>query len=185
MAERMKTNDESLALAVKEVENGHFSISLAGRCFNEKTERYVEADSNDYLRVSFTVDGKRHFVNLHRLVYTLFYGAIPKGLVINHIDGNKQNNSIINLEAITPAENMRHARAKGLYDTGRVSEHYAGNKGTNNPNSKLTNEQVAEIRGWFIGCGVRLQELADKYNVSYSSVRNIIKGRRYKQEMPF
>lgn len=48
-----------------------------------------------------------------RIVYELFKGPIPEGLVINHIDGDKCNDNIDNLEAITMGENNKHA-----YDTG-------------------------------------------------------------------
>lgn len=48
-----------------------------------------------------------------RIVYTLFKGPIPEGLVINHIDGVKTNDHIDNLEAVTYSQNNKHA-----YDTG-------------------------------------------------------------------
>lgn len=44
---------------------------------------------------------------VHRLVYRLFRGEIPKDMEINHIDGNKQNNKIDNLELVTRQENLR------------------------------------------------------------------------------
>ena len=57
--------------------------------------------------------------SVHRLVYETFQGAIPNGYCINHIDGDKQNNRCTtdhtnNLEAITMAENNKHARDNGL-----------------------------------------------------------------------
>jgi hypothetical protein len=46
---------------------------------------------------------------VHRLVYESFRGPIPDGLEINHIDGNKKNNSLENLEAVTRKQNLHHA----------------------------------------------------------------------------
>lgn len=51
---------------------------------------------------------------LHRIVYQTFVGEIPEGLQINHIDGNKLNNHITNLEAVTASQNVLHAFANGL-----------------------------------------------------------------------
>lgn len=42
----------------------------------------------------------------HRLVYEAFAGKIPKGLEIDHIDGDKHNNDITNLRAVNRSENM-------------------------------------------------------------------------------
>lgn len=49
---------------------------------------------------------------LHRILYEHKHGAIAKGMVIDHKDGNKTNNAIENLEAITQSENVKRAFAK-------------------------------------------------------------------------
>lgn len=45
----------------------------------------------------------------HRVVWNLFNGEIPKGLVIDHIDGNPLNNNIKNLRVVSQAENNRNS----------------------------------------------------------------------------
>lgn len=62
-----------------------------------------------YLSVSLTIDGKHKNVNVHRLVASNFIDEIPDGLVINHIDGNKCNNFVENLEICTMSYNTKHA----------------------------------------------------------------------------
>lgn len=44
---------------------------------------------------------------LHQIIYLAFKGEIPEGYVIDHVDGNKLNNSISNLEAVTRKENAK------------------------------------------------------------------------------
>lgn len=58
-----------------------------------------------YLFVSSVINGRQVTCPAHRLVYQYFYGNIPEGLVINHINGIKTDNYPKNLEAITVAEN--------------------------------------------------------------------------------
>lgn len=43
--------------------------------------------------------------NVHRVIYTACYGEIPEGMQVNHIDEDKSNNSIFNLNLMTPKEN--------------------------------------------------------------------------------
>ena len=54
----------------------------------------------------------------HRFVYECFYGEIPEGMQIHHIDHDKQNNVLDNLQMVTDAENKMHAKKAGR-KTGR------------------------------------------------------------------
>jgi len=54
---------------------------------------------------------KRAFCRVHRIVWELHNGPVPEGLEIDHIDGDKQNNDIINLRIVSHSENLRFARA--------------------------------------------------------------------------
>lgn len=52
---------------------------------------------------------KREYFYLHVLVALAFIGPCPDGMEVNHIDGNKNNNAISNLEYITHAANVKHS----------------------------------------------------------------------------
>ena len=54
----------------------------------------------------------------HRFVYECFYGEIPEGMQIHHIDHDKHNNALDNLQMVTDEENKLHARTAGR-KTGR------------------------------------------------------------------
>ncbi len=92
---------------------------------------------------------------VHRVVWEAFNGEIPEGLQVNHIDGNKANNNLSNLELVKPAENMRHAVETGL-KPGKLAEA--------NSMAKLTNEQYLEIIHELVN-GATNQEIADKYGL--------------------
>ena len=68
----------------------------------------AEETSKGYLRVPLFKDGKRKWHKVHRLVAQAFIPNPENKPQVNHIDGNKQNNSITNLEWVTDAENKEH-----------------------------------------------------------------------------
>jgi hypothetical protein len=64
-----------------------------------------------YLRVK--MNNKSY--EIHRIVSRFYLGDLPKGLCVNHKDGNKLNNKPDNLEYITIAENIKHSIAMGMH----------------------------------------------------------------------
>lgn len=70
-------------------------------------------NKNGYLAVSLWMDGLQYPRYVHRLVVEAFNGEI-NGFEINHIDGNKQNNKLSNLEVVTSTENKKHAYKNNL-----------------------------------------------------------------------
>jgi len=69
--------------------------------------------ANGYKHVDLRKDGKGTKIALHRLLATTFIPNPDSKRVVNHIDGNKLNNSLSNLEWCSDSENIKHA-----YDTG-------------------------------------------------------------------
>lgn len=68
-----------------------------------------------YLTCSLRIDkGVIKFWRVHRLIALTFIPNPQNKSEVNHIDGNVTNNTIENLEWVTPAENMQHAKDNGL-----------------------------------------------------------------------
>lgn len=90
-----------------------YEVSNKGRVRRKKDKRLIHISSRDprgYQNVHLS--GKTCY--LHRIVAGSFWDDDPAGYDINHLDGNKQNNDIRNLEICTRQENIIHAFRTGL-----------------------------------------------------------------------
>lgn len=64
---------------------------------------------NGYLRVSI----KQKSYSVHKLIYEAFYGEIPRGMVLDHINGIRDDNRLENLRCVSQSENMHNAQRNG------------------------------------------------------------------------
>lgn len=130
----------------------------------------AEHDTGVYLMVRAMIDGKRYHAQASRLVYRHFHGPIPFGLTINHKNGNKKDNVPRNLETATMSENILHA-------VNTLRTHPASDQwGDKNPNNKLSNAQVIEIRQVYAESQITQQALADNYGVAFQTISRIVRG---------
>lgn len=91
-----------------------YQISNLGTVINSQKPLRTYTNNTGYLALKLCSDtGVRHYL-VHRLVAETFLPRVPGKNVVNHIDGNKQNNRWSNLEWVTTAENLSHARQTGL-----------------------------------------------------------------------
>ena len=70
--------------------------------FNTKNHRAKSTNNAGY----FIIQLERCYT-IHRIVAETFLGSIPEGYDVDHLDGDKSNNSVTNLEIVTHQENMR------------------------------------------------------------------------------
>ena len=72
-----------------------------------KQHRAKKCNTDGYrMVVCLTKNSKHKRCLVSRLIYSAFYGPIPKGMQVNHIDENTENDSIWNLNLMTPSENI-------------------------------------------------------------------------------
>lgn len=90
-----------------------FFVSDEGKLFDESHNEIHPYITNDgYVWYSFRINNKRKSIFLHRLVYKLFCGDIPKGMHIHHKDKNPLNNSLANLELKEAKQHLREHSQK-------------------------------------------------------------------------
>lgn len=90
-----------------------YEVNNLGDVRNKKTNRILKPQLNrtdGYYRVA--LNGKCYYV--HRLVADAFFDGDHDKIDVNHIDGNRLNNKLSNLEWCTRKENIRHAYINGL-----------------------------------------------------------------------
>lgn len=92
----------------------HVTINKKGVAMTFKEKRIKPfKDKYGYMHVSLQDGKKRINCQVHRLVISAFNQG-DTSMQVNHIDGNKKNNRIENLEWVTPKENVEHAVEHGL-----------------------------------------------------------------------
>lgn len=150
---------------------GLYQVSDQGRVRQGKGihSRMLKQTKTDvgYLVVSLAEDGifKRKYV--HRLVADAFMPDHAMGLEVNHINGDKTDNRLVNLEWVTHKENQQHA----LNVLKRW--HHKRNLSTR----RLTDEDVRTIRS----SNETQRSLADRYGVSQVAIHNVKAGKTYKE----
>lgn len=116
--------------------------------------------SNGYLRIGLTKDKKKTIFLVHRLVAFAYIQNLDDKIQVNHINGIKSDNRLINLEWATRCENMQHAYMnglmKGFYD--------------------YTYKPVLDTANGIFYESVK--EASFLLNINYSTLRSMLQGHR-------
>lgn len=146
--------------------NKEYTIDDYGNIFDVELNRYKKQykDHKGYIKVHFYINGKDKGFFVHRLVLMTFnpIDGMEK-LQVNHIDGNKQNNYVQNLEWCNNSQNQLHAYRIGLNKP---------KPGELNPSAKLTEKEVLEIAD-MIMAGITHKKIAERFNVASITISAI------------
>lgn len=144
-----------------------YEITRDGQVINKTNGHVLKPQPNGkgYLRVH--IDGKLRFV--HRLVAEKYIPNPNNYEQVNHIDGNKLNNSADNLEWVTNQENRDHAVETGLHLQGEDCSW-----------SKLNWQKVDFIRTHL---ELSVQELAEIFNCSPSTIKDVRNYKTWKHKI--
>lgn len=151
------------------------AIKKRGRFYHNLGERIMKQTVSKlgYLRISLSKDNSQKIYNVHRLVATAFIDNPENKAQVNHKDGNKANNHVSNLEWCTAKENCRHADETGLRNL----------KGESHHKSKLTNEDVINIRKDYCGINrknMNSKDLCEKYGITNGNLHLILNRKSWK-----
>ena len=149
----------------------HYEVSNMGRVRNMRSglilkNRKCGRKKEQYAMVLL---GNKNLA-VHRLVAHHFIGPRPAGYQVNHIDSDKMNPRLDNLEYVTPAQNSQHGYDHGLHRP------LLGEK---NPAAKINAATVIEIRKLYPS--MTQTALGQKYGVSQTTIWSILRGRTWKE----
>lgn len=148
-----------------------YEASSDGHIRNKKTGRVLKefVGKDGYLRTQF--DGKSRTV--HRVIANAFLPEDPDRKFINHKDGNKQNNSIDNLERCNRSENMKHAYKHGLKSS----------IGVKNSRCKLSIDDVSYIKENYKAGDKQYgaKAMAEKFGVAHQTICAVACGQNWKE----
>ena len=142
-------------------ENGDVLNSTSGRMLKHQD------NGNGYKKVIMTNKGVQIQRYVHRLVAELYIPCIKNKNQVNHIDGDKNNNSLSNLEWVNNSENQIHAHKTGLKKSGNKIW-----------NGKFSAEDLAKIKD-LDAKGMKRCLIAKEMNCSKSTISDILNNKRY------
>lgn len=171
---RPELDEEMIAREAWVYYDNEYDISQYGRVKHKFKNHYrlISGSLHEDGYIFVTLHGKQ--IPLHRIVAKLFHPeTYNEDLVVNHKDGNKQNNFADNLEWVTQSENVRHSHANNLQPN-KVTG-YTG---------KFSLEERAKIKELWDSGEMSKRMLAEKYGVSHTCICDIISDKyRYAERI--
>ncbi len=168
---------------------GNLYLTKDGEAFEKRLDpdnqeyfkRVPISSTSSYDRISVLVNGKRKRFHLHVLMAVAFLGLDLRShgtnnfsLQVDHIDNNKRNNKIENLEVVTKQENLTRAWKTGCYK----NNGFASKGKPKNSLRKFSSDDVARIKT-LKEAGLSYRKIAEKFNCGHVAIYQIIKGNTY------
>lgn len=146
-----------------------YIISRNGEVVNKTSGKKLKilTRNNGYPHVAL-YDGRMRMRRLHRLVAKAFIPNPMNYSDVNHIDGDKMNNAVSNLEWCSRSQNIKHA-----YETGLRPRIFSGSR-----SPKLSTDEIKRVKELLEG-GMKPEKIAKMFNVSRTII-SYIRDARYK-----
>lgn len=149
-------------------ENDNYEVSNMGHVANVNTGNVLTPGHNvyGYEQIVMWNGRDRRTAPVHRLVAHAFIGERPIGYQIDHMNGNKLDNRVCNLEYVTPSENILRS-----FKLGKKRP-----VGECNGRTKLTDDDVMSIYELSTSRAMSQVDIAKAYNIGKRTVRHIVHG---------
>ncbi len=158
---------------------GLYQASNLGRVKNKKTNKILKSSlsmKNGYNQLVLCKNDEHKVFKIHRLIAKTFIPNPENKPQVNHIDGNKQNNNVENLEWCTIKENLNHAINSGLFTKERSAKISRANKGKNNPRAKILLQY--DLNNNFIKEWNYAKEASKKLKINYCCIKDCCNNRQ-------
>ena len=168
---------------------GNLYLTEEGKAYekqlDENDQEYFReiliSSTSSYDRISVLVDGRRKRFHLHILMAVAFlgldlrsHGTSNFSLQVDHIDNNKRNNRLENLEIVTKQENLTRAWKTGCYKNNGFASKGKPKKSLR----KFSSEDVMQIKS-LKEAGLSYRKIAEKFNCGHVAIYQIMKGNTY------
>jgi DNA-binding XRE family transcriptional regulator len=134
-------------------------------------------NSGGYFKVDLWKNGKYKTKYIHRLVFETHIGKLEEGYDAHHINENRENNFVENLEKVPKKEHI------SFHTKGDRNPNFGIKRlGKNNPNFKITNQKIIDIKNDIEKGNLTQVEMAKKHKVSTGTISNIKNGKYCKND---
>lgn len=147
-----------------------YFASKKGKIYSEITDVIMKPGNTTggYKFVGIKINPKKKpkYIQVHKIIATIFCGGYHKSLVVDHIDGNKKNNSASNLEWVTHSENTLRA-----YKNNQHKKYFGEDNG-----SVIYSDEIIHKVCKLLSKGVPTKEVAIITGVRLSKIHSITRG---------
>jgi DNA-binding transcriptional regulator YiaG len=154
-----------------------YAVSKDGRVWSYKTNRWLKPAVMGSGYLSVRLHNKTQ--SIHRLVALTFCNKHESKDCVNHINGDKLDNSVANLEWCNHSENHKHAFATGLRNPSEKQREVARQQGLKSRHFSF--KEAENMRVLYQG-GMTQTAIAKMYNTTSATISNVVLNKTYKKE---
>ena len=143
-----------------------YTIDEKGNIYSKRKRKYLKQTINKfgYCQVTLQKDKYKKMFSVHRLVAQAFIPNPKNKPQVNHIDSNRQNNNVKNLEWVTAKENKKHALDNNLLKPRKCEE---------NGRTAYTNDMINDVCRLLEESNLTIKEISEKTNVGVDTIYGI------------